>query len=501
MATKLHPHDKGRVFYMDPETELVRLENKGAWLEVGKIQSTRPMIALDAGHGVKRGHTTKSGKTRYRNDYGADQYDVVESRITYDIAVMNANRFAIRGFDVIVTRNDNGKRGENLPQPPDGFSFRHQATKHPNIVLMVSLHANSFHNDKASGARIYSDSRNTSNAVSHDFRDFMIADGKTTPGRDIISDTAHRKRGYAMITPRKIKPSIPTILVEMAFMTNPDEYKNLTSTAWRRKFADELVGDAIAFYESAIAKKPQKTQLVDKEAGHQYPYYYIIQKGDNLSNIARQFGISLSELKGSNPEISDGRIYPDQELRIPNMLEYIVQEGDNASKIATQFKMSLKELGAANNSIKDIGKIHEGQSVMIPNFSIIEIEKGDSILAKLQQAYQENEAKVKYTVKAGDNLSTIAESFNVSLSDLKHSNQKTNNVILPKQILVIPQKTDKNKEDSYKNLPYKERQALAECVAGLNELKSAKNIHPGDDLVIPYNLESAHSVCDKTHKK
>jgi LysM repeat protein len=46
---------------------------------------------------------------------------------------------------------------------------------------------------------------------------------------------------------------------------------------------------------------------------------YIVQEGDNLSEIARRYSVTVDRIIALNRLPADGTIQPDQELRIPNI--------------------------------------------------------------------------------------------------------------------------------------------------------------------------------------
>ncbi len=83
------------------------------------------------------------------------------------------------------------------------------------------------------------------------------------------------------------------------------------------------------------------------------PSVHIVERGDALWEIAEAYGISLEHLKEINGLTSD-RIYPGQELRLngaaaPRVATYVVQRGDNLNEIARLHQMSLRELRRMNN--------------------------------------------------------------------------------------------------------------------------------------------------------
>lgn len=46
---------------------------------------------------------------------------------------------------------------------------------------------------------------------------------------------------------------------------------------------------------------------------------YVVQEGDNLSEIARRYSVTVDRIITLNRLPADGTIQPDQELRIPNV--------------------------------------------------------------------------------------------------------------------------------------------------------------------------------------
>ena len=48
------------------------------------------------------------------------------------------------------------------------------------------------------------------------------------------------------------------------------------------------------------------------------PFTYTVQKGDTMSTIAQQFGVSLDELQAANPEVNPSAMSVGQVLKIPS---------------------------------------------------------------------------------------------------------------------------------------------------------------------------------------
>lgn len=100
---------------------------------------------------------------------------------------------------------------------------------------------------------------------------------------------------------------------------------------------------------------------------------YTIQKGDYLSKIAKNCGITYDAILKANPEIKDpNKVYPGQVIRIkasatlPTTVDYIVVKGDTLGSIATRFGTTVAKIQALNPEIKDASKIYVGQKIKLP---------------------------------------------------------------------------------------------------------------------------------------
>lgn len=91
--------------------------------------------------------------------------------------------------------------------------------------------------------------------------------------------------------------------------------------------------------------------------------YHIVQKGDTLYSLARQYQIPLKELQSLNKVQS--RIYPGQKLKIPgDYFYYTVNSGDTYYSIAAEFSLPVKELMDYNLAVKST--IYPGALLKIP---------------------------------------------------------------------------------------------------------------------------------------
>jgi N-acetylmuramoyl-L-alanine amidase len=51
-------------------------------------------------------------------------------------------------------------------------------------------------------------------------------------------------------------PDIPSVLLELGFLSNPDDEKRLTSEAWRDRTAEAVAESIEAYFAKRIARNP-----------------------------------------------------------------------------------------------------------------------------------------------------------------------------------------------------------------------------------------------------
>lgn len=109
-------------------------------------------------------------------------------------------------------------------------------------------------------------------------------------------------------------PDVPSILVETAYISNPQEERLLKTGAYQEKLAQALLaGIRGYFYDN-----PPDGTLIEQqvEAGQVPQKQYVARRGDTLSGIAQQFKVPLPVLIRANNLPSD-RIRAGQILTIP----------------------------------------------------------------------------------------------------------------------------------------------------------------------------------------
>lgn len=210
-------------------------------------------------------------------------------------------------------------------------------------------------------------------------------------------------------------PNNETIIVEYGFADSTGDDVSQLKNNWQD--LTEAVVKALAGYVGVPYTPPtggtgSATPMpTDK---------YVVKKGDSLYQIAREFGISVDDLKRAN-NLSNNNLSIGMILTIPknnttsNDNIYIVKPGDSLYKIANMYGMSVNELKELNNLTSNLLSI--GQQLKVGESANIPADT--------------------YIVKSGDSLYSIAKKFNISVDDLKRANNKTSNLLSIGERLII----------------------------------------------------------------
>ena len=166
--------------------------------------------------------------------------------------------------------------------------------------------------------------------------------------------------------------------------------------------------------------------------------FYIVQKGDNLSSIAKKNNVSVEEIKewnhlsgtsiqlGTSLQVAKNEAVANEQLAsAPKMenVEYIVKKGDNLGAIAKKFGSSLDDLKQWNN-LQD-NTIALGSSLIVAKSEVTTENKAvaETFKKKDNLASGSKKKDVNYYVKKGDSLYSIAKKYpGVSISDIKKWN-------------------------------------------------------------------------------
>ncbi|MEH7384838.1 LysM peptidoglycan-binding domain-containing protein [Bacillus sp. JJ1521] len=208
---------------------------------------------------------------------------------------------------------------------------------------------------------------------------------------------------------------------------------------------------------------------------------HTVTSGDTLYGIAKQYNLTVSQLKQIN-HLTGDMIYPGQTLLVGEVpppkttSAYTVTRGDTLYSIANSYNMSVDQLKQLNNltsntiqvgqSLKVVGTAPQSTQIQVQTYTV---QPGDSLysiaqranitvdqimksnnltssmiyvgqtlkLGNTQAAPQQNVAGATYTVKAGDTLYGIARTNNMSVTELKNINKLSSDTLSIGQVLKV----------------------------------------------------------------
>lgn len=182
--------------------------------------------------------------------------------------------------------------------------------------------------------------------------------------------------------------------------------------------------------KTPVTDQPEAVASNDQKSGG----YYIVQKGDNLSAIARTYGVSVQQLKEWN-NLSDANVKLGSQLVVNNQsspekegeqvasaeaksIEHVVGKGEFLGTIARKYNVTINDLlewnSLSDTNIKLGDKLIVGKEVL-----------ADTTTKKNKKEYAEvNKRKEKmYSVQRGDSLFSISKKFpGVTINDIKKWN-------------------------------------------------------------------------------
>lgn len=215
-----------------------------------------------------------------------------------------------------------------------------------------------------------------------------------------------------------------------------------------------------------------------------YGTLYIVERGDNLYEIAQRFNTTVKDLKEINNLTKDlinpGDILIVDQIYKPENIAYFnrykVKENDTVYSIAFSHNMNTNELMEINSLLND--SINEGDILFVYD---------------TDNPVDEN---VYYTVKSSDNLYEIANQFHVSVDDLINLNNLTTDKLQVGDTLIVLNKEVINKIKENAELYYvlpgdslysiaRKRGTTVEVLKVVNNLTSDQ-LSIGQSLIIPY---------------
>lgn len=224
-----------------------------------------------------------------------------------------------------------------------GLSQRVEKARDHKADLLVSIHADSFRDHRAKGSSVYTlsssgatseqarllaEKENASDLIGGvrlDDKDDLLAsvllDLSQTATIEASTDVASRVlsglKGIGKVHKSRVEqagfrvlkaPDLPSILVETAFISNPDEERKLRNPTHQQRMASAIMKGIRSYF---VENPPPGTILAQSKRKH------IIARGDTLSGIARTYRVGLDTLRDYNG-LNGNDLRVGQVLRIPS---------------------------------------------------------------------------------------------------------------------------------------------------------------------------------------
>ena len=104
-------------------------------------------------------------------------------------------------------------------------------------------------------------------------------------------------------------PDVPSVLIEVGFISNPQDEQNLNNATHRRQVAEAITGGVQRHFER---NAPQGTWF----AANRVRDRHVVSRGESLGLIARRYQVSVSRLREAN-NLNGDVIHPGSVLVIP----------------------------------------------------------------------------------------------------------------------------------------------------------------------------------------
>ncbi|MGR9046324.1 MAG: N-acetylmuramoyl-L-alanine amidase [Gammaproteobacteria bacterium] len=279
------------------------------------------IIAVDAGHG--------GDDPGARGPHGTREKDV-----TFSIAKKLADMINRKpGMKAVLVR-----KGDYYID----LRKRMKIAREAKADLFISIHADAFHDASVKGASVFTLSNrgatseaarwlaNHENAsdlvggVSLDDKDDVLASVLLDLSQTATQEASVNVAGKVLSNLKQIghlhqhsvqkagfmvlkSPDVPSILVETAFISNPTEENKLRNHAHQVQLAQAIFNGVNSYFRHYA---PVETRIASNSQKH------TISRGETLSGIAQQYGVSMRKIKSINA-MSSNQVRIGQVLDIP----------------------------------------------------------------------------------------------------------------------------------------------------------------------------------------
>jgi N-acetylmuramoyl-L-alanine amidase len=216
---------------------------------------------------------------------------------------------------------------------------RIQRAKQNGADMFISIHADAFQRSSAKGSSVYvlsqrgasseaaqilADRENAADlagGISLEDKDDLLAsvlldlsqtaslEASLEVGNSVLGGLkrvgpVHKKQVESAAFVVLKSPDIPSVLVETAFISNPEEERKLNDVNHQNKLAQAMLAGIRSYFQ----RNPITQQVK--------PQQHIVSSGDTLSTIAQRYRVNMSELKSTN-NLQTSKLMVGDVLKIP----------------------------------------------------------------------------------------------------------------------------------------------------------------------------------------
>ncbi|MGY3870446.1 N-acetylmuramoyl-L-alanine amidase [Aeromonas crassostreae] len=346
---------------------------------------SKVIIAIDAGHGGE-----DPGSIGPRRTY--------EKRVTLAVSQKLAaliNREP--GMQAVMTR-----RGDYFVD----LNKRSEIARKSKADLLVSVHADSFHNPRPRGASVWVLSTNRANREMGSWLEKQEKQGELLGGvgkviaesdpnpylaRTFLDLSMDKSRAEGYDVSRQIlkemgrvarlhkaapehaslavlkAPDIPSVLVETGFISNHEEEKQLASTAYQNKLAQAIFQGIRNYYRAHPTKGPimagkvssSPTRTVQRPVSQVAPASQSARAAAPVVGVASASGAGIIKPVASLPGNGAQSAIDKQ-----RSIRHVVRRGESLSRLAERHGIPMSRLAKYNNLKSN--EIQIGQVLYIP---------------------------------------------------------------------------------------------------------------------------------------
>ena len=188
-------------------------------------------IYIDPGHGGKDSGTT------YKDIYEKDINLIMSKKIERYLVSKGATVYLTREKDKdLSTTTINRKRND--------LTNRAKLINKSNPDMYISIHLNYISNSKWQGLQIFYNTQNKENET--------IANNLTSYLKEVSSSTREPKKENIYYMYKQIK--VPGVLIELGFLSNPNDRYRLTKEEYQNKLAENIANSIERYFQGKDQK-------------------------------------------------------------------------------------------------------------------------------------------------------------------------------------------------------------------------------------------------------